>query len=92
MSEEKTVKCAKCDCALKGPTNPQPNDRMECPRCGDGDTVERVMSEVKEYVKDQMATALVEGMRRATRGSKFLKVSSKSSAHRDYRFVVDIDL
>ena len=63
------VKCAKCNVALKGPADPTPQDRFECPRCGIGDSLDRVMAEVGEYATEQVEGALGRTLEAALRDS-----------------------
>ena len=92
MSDRKEVKCARCNCALQGPADPQPHDRLACPVCGEGDTVERVMAEVAEHLKEQMAQSFHNAIMGGARGSKYVKVTSDFVPKGGHRFVMDLDL
>ena len=69
------VKCAKCNVALKGPADPTPQDRFECPRCGIGDSLQRVMAEISEYATEQVASALGRTLGATFRDSKNVKLT-----------------
>jgi hypothetical protein len=86
------VKCAKCNVALKGPADPKPQDAFSCPSCGVSDTFENVMFEVKQYAKDRVAQNLNAKLMDVAKNSKFIKITTNSSQHRNYRFIVDMDL
>jgi DNA-directed RNA polymerase subunit RPC12/RpoP len=92
MSDTKQIKCARCQRGLEGPAHPQPHDRIACPECGEGDTFECVMAEVGEYMKEKAAMALNKGLRKSTKGSRFLKLTSNFKPKGGHRFVVDVDL
>lgn len=92
MSERKEVKCARCKCGLEGPLDPQPHDRIACPRCGEGDTVERVMAEVGEYMQEQAAHALHKAVTHGFGSSEFFKVKTKLPPKGKHRFVIDMNL
>ena len=87
-TEARKVKCAPCKCALHGPRNPKPDDRISCPRCGVGDTFDAVMREVGEYVKEQAAIALNGSVRDAARGSKYLGIATTVRPEGGHRFVI----
>jgi hypothetical protein len=86
-----TVKCAKCDLALQGPADPQSHDVLSCPRSGEGDTLENVTREVGEYIAEKAAAALDATMTQATRGSDFIKITSRYRPPKSHRFVVDFE-
>jgi phage FluMu protein Com len=91
VSDVKQIKCARCDCALQGPANAQAHDRVVCPECGEGDTLDRVLAEVGEYVKEQAAASLSQSISKGAKGSKFLKVTSNFKPKGGHRFVMDVD-
>ena len=86
------IKCARCKVALKGPPNPKAQDRIECPRCGVGDSFKRVMDEVKEQAAEQMSDALGRTLEAALRGSKNMKLTKTSRARKPHRLIVDFKL
>ena len=86
------VKCAKCHVPVEGPTDPQPQDRMTCPNCGESDTVENINREVQEYITEQVALSLEATMREVARTSEVLKVTSHYIPKGNHRFVVDLNL
>ena len=86
------VKCAKCNVALKGPADPTPQDRFECPRCGIGDSLDRVMAEVGEYATEQVEGALGRTLEAALRDSKNIKLTKTSRPQKARRFIIDLNL
>lgn len=88
-AQQAEVKCAQCKIALQGPTNPKPQDRFSCPRCGIGDSYQNVMRDVRGHVEEQLGNRITQLMRNATRGSKYLQFTEKPRAKRRYRFIVD---
>lgn len=85
----KTILCGQCRVAVEGPTNPQPHDRISCPSCGREDSFKNVMSSIEAYIAEAGSRQLQETMRKAARGSKMLKFTSKPTPKRSYRFIVD---
>jgi hypothetical protein len=92
MTDVKQIKCARCQCGLKGPADPQPHDRIACPECGEGDTVERVMAEVGEYVQEQVAQSIHQSLTEGIGSSPNLKVTTDFRPKGGHRFIVDLDL
>jgi hypothetical protein len=88
----KQFKCARCDCALEGPPNPQPHDRVACPTCGEGDTFENVMREAQVSMQEQLAQHFGKALIDGARGSKHVKVTYDFKPKGGHRFVVDLDL
>ena len=88
-TDTKSILCGKCRVPLEGSANPKPKDRYSCPRCGNGDTVENVLSEAKSFVTEMAQRKLQESMRQAARGSKFIKFDGKPIPKRTYRFITD---
>ena len=84
------VKCAKCKIPLQGPTNPKPQDRFSCPKCGIGDSFDNVMREVGDQAREHVANLTAKMLRDATRGSKHLKFTEKPRAKSARRFIVDL--
>ena len=87
MTQTVKVLCARCHVPLEGPTEPNPDDRMACPRCGDGDRYEAVLAEVGEYVQEMAAQKLAS----AFKGGESVSVTFTPSARR-WRFIADVKL
>jgi len=87
-----TIKCAKCNLALQGPADPEPDDALICPGCGMSDTLENVTREIGEYVTECMAEAIGGTVRDAFRGTEFIEVTTDHRHQTLHRFVVDLDL
>ena len=80
-------KCAHCHCGLEGPLNAQSKDRIACPRCGEGDSLENVLGEISQHVMEQMAQRI----NKALVNSKHLQVNPKFMPQTRHRFVVDLE-
>lgn len=90
-NDTKPIKCFKCKEPLVGPAEPKPEDTFRCPVCGEHDTLDNVLTEVKAFATEAAAKHLNEGLERAARSSKFLKVEKKFTVGGTYRFMVDVD-
>ncbi len=88
MTENYTIKCAKCDVSVEVTTK-NGTEMACCPVCGLSDTKENAYREVKEYVTRQAADALSASMQRIARGSKFMTYKQGPRDHKVYRFIVD---
>ena len=86
------IKCARCNVALKGPANPKGHDCLACPSCGNGDTLDRVMEEIKEQLAVKAAEAFGRGLEAAFRNSKNMKLTKTPRPQKSYRFVADFHL
>ena len=84
-----TILCGKCKVALQGPSDGKDENVFSCPSCGASDTRKDVLRIVAQYVEEVTARALQESMRKATRGSKFLKLTAKPIPKRSYKYVAD---
>ena len=84
--------CGSCKADLKGPAKPDADDVITCSGCGQHDTFENVVREVKEYVTYRTAKELNASIAKAMSGSKFIKVTSKLAPERRYRFIADMGL
>lgn len=87
----KTVKCGKCRVPLKLPAEGDTDTDFSCPKCGRKDGRDAVLREVSAFIEDATAQYLNEGLKRAARGSKFMKVVEKPRHRRTYRYVVDLN-
>ena len=90
-TETKTIKCYKCNVPLEGPAEAKSEDTFRCPVCGEHDTLDNVLAEVKTFATEAAAKHLNKSIERATRGSKFLQVKKKFTEGGVHRFKVDID-
>lgn len=92
MTDSMKFKCAKCNVPLQGSgVEPKAGDIISCPACGESDTLENVLSEVGEYMRDHFASKLATDFRKAARGSKFLKFREGHRPKKVYRFIVDLE-
>jgi hypothetical protein len=82
-----TILCGSCKCAVQSVPNPKAHDKVTCPRCNRSDRFDAVMRVVKEHVTHSTARALHEGMAKAVRGSKFLKLTSNGPGYRSFRWI-----
>lgn len=72
MSDSPEIKCAKCDAPLQATTELEPDTMMSCPVCGQGDTVENVRREIRDYVGQETARHLNRPLREfAARNKNF---------------------
>lgn len=76
------VLCARCHVPLEGPAEPNPEDRMSCPRCGEGDRCEAVIGEVNEYIQ-VMASQKI---------AKMFNQPSALADGRTWRFIAHVEL
>ena len=93
MTKTAKVLCARCHVPLEGPAEPNPDDRMACPRCGEGDRFEAVFSEVQEYVTEMAAQKISAMIGNTAKQSSVFKVTaSYRPSGRQWRFIADVDL
>ena len=78
------IQCAKCGVALRGPSDAKPNDRLECPECGEGDTLAIVIEEVKNHEMEQARSKTTMSLKDLKAG-KSPVISAGPGG--DYRFV-----
>jgi hypothetical protein len=71
------AKCGKCELPLEVVTIENGQKRASCPKCGNNDTLDNVRRIIAELVKERTALAFHDSLVKGTRGSKFLKVSSR---------------
>jgi hypothetical protein len=86
------ITCATCNVALQGPADPKPEDRFECPGCGIGDSFDRIMSEIGDYVTEQAADSLRRSFQAALSNSSNMTFRQSARRRKTYRFVVDLNL
>jgi hypothetical protein len=85
---DQVLKCANCDVALKGPANPNPNDRVECPRCGTGDSLENALADAGEYAAEQISDTFGRELESALRHSKTMKLTKTHGPRKAHRFII----
>ena len=54
------ILCAECQVPIEQLGADQAGDRVACPRCGQGDRYEAVMSEVEAYVQEEYERKVAE--------------------------------
>ena len=86
------IKCAKCNVALQGPTDPEPDSRIACPSCREGDTFEQVMREIHEHATEQVGDSLGRSFEKTFSGNKNITVTKHAVPKKLHRFIVDLDL
>lgn len=83
------ILCGSCRIPVEGPADGKDENVFSCPKCGLSDTRKNVLKEVEAFVTELAQRSLQESMRKAARGSKFLKFEGKPIQKRTYRFVTD---
>lgn len=91
-NETQQIRCAACNEALEGPAEAKPHDRFVCPVCGEGDTFENVLADVRQYAKEQIAQHLSDSLGKTVRGSQHVKVASKLVPKHSHRFVINLEM
>ena len=86
------ILCGTCKCPAETVPNPEPHDKVTCPRCHRSDRFDHVMRVFSEYVAHAASESLHHGLAKAVRGSKFVKVSGKGPRKRSFRWIADIRL
>jgi hypothetical protein len=81
------ILCGTCKSATKSVSDPQAEDQVTCTGCGKHDTFENVMGSVKEYIGHRAAQSISNSLRSATRGSKYVKFTSKAPQHRSFPWI-----
>ena len=73
MSDIQHVKCTKCDVPFDGPViDGEPEGTFVCPVSGENDSIENVMREVGEYVRDKAREHIAGTFEKAPRGNKYV--------------------
>ena len=86
-SNTHTIACGSCKIAAQSVENPKPDDEVTCPQCSRRDRFDDVIRTVKEHVAYVVQKRLDDTLRGATRGSKFLKVTSKRPGNRSFSWI-----
>lgn len=84
MIQPTQILCGYCRVLLKGPPEPNPDDRYACPICGEGDRFEAVMSEIAEYLAE------VERLKSGEQAPLAVDSTHVPSGRR-WRFIVDLE-
>jgi hypothetical protein len=93
MTQTVEILCAHCHVPLKGPAEPNADDRFSCPVCGEGDSREAVVAEVGEYVKEMAAKKLAESLAKTAATARFVRVESTfKPSNRHWRFIANVDM
>jgi hypothetical protein len=85
------VLCGKCNVQVNIVPNPEPQDKVTCPQCGDSDTFENVKRSLGEQAQEFAARKIQETMRNVTRGSTAIKYTPGVIPQRTHRFVIQFE-
>ena len=92
MTDTHVIKCGKCRVPMEGPKDPQPQDVLTCPACGQHETFENVMKEVEEYIAEAVEKKHGDSLDYASRGSEESPSFERDpDGQKSYRFIVDLD-
>lgn len=89
MVETHTILCGHCLVPVQGPDNPNNNDLISCPKCGQSARHRDVIKSAEEYVTDYMQIELNKSMESAARGSKLMTFKGQTRLTKKYSYVVD---
>ena len=84
------IQCAACHCQLAMPAHAKLDDRVFCPFCGEGDSLQNVLTEVKQYAEERFVQQIQDRLRDLTRGTPCLEFMPPPQPSRRYRFVVEL--
>ncbi|MDE2272479.1 MAG: hypothetical protein KGJ94_10935 [Xanthomonadaceae bacterium] len=85
--------CARCQVPLEGPVEPNPKDRLNCPRCWEGDAYEAVVAEVKDYIREKKARQLTETIDTSGQAESDGSINASDTLPgRHWRFIADVGL
>ncbi|MEQ9388302.1 hypothetical protein [Marinovum algicola] len=87
--DTQSILCGSCRVPIEGPADGKGDNVFSCPICGQGDTRENVLKEVKAFLAELAQRSLQESMREAARGSKFMQFKGQPIPKKSYRFVTD---
>lgn len=85
------ILCAACHCPLEGPADANMQDRFACPVCGEGDTLENVLVEVKQSAEELIMKKLQHRGRKISRGNSSLDFTPNVQPKRRYRFIANLE-
>lgn len=86
MPATQTIMCAKCRVPLTGPDSPTAATRFACPKCGSGDTYDRILTELADRKAEGLQDALFDGLKKAFGNSKNVKITHSRAPQRAKRF------
>jgi len=93
VTQTTQILCAHCRIPLKGAGELDPNTILICEGCGQSDTFEAILAEVKEYVTEMAAQKIGDMFAGIGNQSKYLKVTKTySGSGKQWRFIADVDL
>ena len=93
MTQAVKVLCARCHVPLEGRAEPNPDDRMACPRCGEGDRYEAVLAEVGEYIQEMATQKIAEMVNKTGRPGSAVTISmDHTPSGRQWRFIAEVNL
>ena len=85
-----TIKCAKCDVPLDSSNpEPEPEDMVCCPNCGEEDTLKNAMDEVRQYVMEVAGNGVGNMIENKTKHLKHMKVKRSRRSPGVFRFKAD---
>lgn len=81
--------CGACKCRVKAPANPQPHDKVTCPRCGRSDRFDKVVETVGQHIVHLTHEPMAESIAKSARGNSFIQMTMEKPPHRSFRWVSD---
>jgi len=87
----KSMMCGHCDTGLKTIAEPKPDSRVECPICGNGDTLENVIKIIGEGVTEQTAIAFNKSLKKSFASSNGVKFVGKTIHPKKRAFYTNIE-
>lgn len=91
-SNSHKILCGTCRIPLEALVDCKGDDQVTCASCGQHDTLDNILSEVKTFTTEAVSRHLQKSLGQSTRQNKFVKITTKPVQQRSYRFVVDLDL
>ena len=85
-----TLLCGICRAPIARRVEEDPHSDVGCARCDNWANADQAVKIAAEFVKDNAENELGAAMRKAARGSKFLKFTGKPKRHRQHRFIVEL--
>lgn len=81
--------CAQCGVPLEFVADHEAKDWFACPRCGTGDTRERILSEANDHAVELVKVLTQEAIGRGVGRGKGLQFQSERVNKRRYRFILN---
>ncbi len=88
-SQNLTVLCGGCKCAVVTVANPQAHDKVTCPTCNRSDRFDKVMDSVKEHIFHLTTKSMSESLARSTRSNRYFKFQPQQPSNRSFRWISD---